>query len=166
MNVCNLVAYKTYISAGDDKLFSCFCLVCSLSSSSKHASAMFCLGKKGQGRFLYKQTDLCSFFLCRMKNNYFIWLLLVCIVQYHLSLLIHWKHHKIQSLLASLVFFSEKCSWSQQSIVLKEWENNFETAIKWACYWNQWKPVHTWSSDGKVWCMKGCGNINDLNAVF
>lgn len=63
---------KLYLFAGDGKLFSCFYLVCSLSSSAKHTSAMFCLGKKGQGSFLCKQTDLCSFLLCRMKNNYLV----------------------------------------------------------------------------------------------
>lgn len=68
VNECTLVLYKNYVSVlRDSKLVSCFCLVCSFSSS-----AMFGLGKMGQDGFLHKQTCMLRFFLCRMKSNYLV----------------------------------------------------------------------------------------------
>lgn len=72
MNAPWFYTRNVYLFAGDGKLVSCFCFVCSLSSSAKHISAMFGLGKKGQDSFLHKQTDLFRLFLCRMKNNYLV----------------------------------------------------------------------------------------------
>lgn len=72
MNAPWFCTKTVYLFAGDGKLVSCFCLVCSLFSSAKHISAMFGLEKKGQDSFLHKQADLFRLFLCRMKNNYLV----------------------------------------------------------------------------------------------
>lgn len=51
MSVPGFCAKPVYPLTGDGTLVSCFCLVCSLSGSAKHTSAMFGLGEKGQTAF-------------------------------------------------------------------------------------------------------------------
>lgn len=59
MNAPGFCAKSVYPFAGDGTLVSCFCLVCSLSSSAKHTSAMFGLGEKSQTAFCISKL-ICS----------------------------------------------------------------------------------------------------------